>query len=240
MAALPPGVPAPRLLHFLDEGEDGWVTLVLEDIDGAHPREPWQRGELDRVLGALVDLSALLTPSPLGRDVAQSAAESFATWLCGWQMLMEETPSYLDALDEWSLRNLDALVALEGDAGIAAAGDTLLHCDVRADNILLLPERVWLVDWPHAHIGAPWVDVVLFAPSVTMQGGPSPEDVAASHPAYVAAGADSITAVVAALAGFFTHRSVLPPPPGLPTLRAFQAAQGAIAREWVAERTGLT
>jgi hypothetical protein len=26
-----------------------------------------------------------------------------------------------------------------------------------------------------------------------------------------------------------------PPPPGLPTLREFQAAQGAVARRWLAE-----
>jgi hypothetical protein len=25
-----------------------------------------------------------------------------------------------------------------------------------------------------------------------------------------------------------------PPPPGIPTVRAFQAAQGAIARQWLA------
>ena len=45
--------------------------------------------------------------------------------------------------------------------------------------------------------------------------------------------------VFAALAGYFTHRALQPPPPGLPTLRAFQAAQGEVARQWLAHRTGL-
>ena len=117
-------------------------------------------------------------------------------------------------------------------------GDTLHHFDIRADNILLSPERVWFVDWPGACVGAPWVDVVFFVPSVAMQGGPPPEDVIARHPACQAANPDAMTAVIAALAGFFTYGSLQPAPPGLPTLRAFQAAQGREAREWLARRTG--
>jgi len=40
---------------------------------------------------------------------------------------------------------------------------------------------------------------------------------------------------VAAVAGFFTSRALQPPPPGLPTVRAFQAAQGEVTRRWVAD-----
>jgi len=36
----------------------------------------------------------------------------------------------------------------------------------------------------------------------------------------------------------FTRQALLPPPPGLPTVRAFQAAQGQVARAWLAARTG--
>ena len=95
------------------------------------------------------------------------------------------------------------------------------------------------MDWPEACVGAAWIDMVFFAPSVTMQGGPSPEDVIARHPACQAADADDLTVAVAAVAGYFTHRALQPPAPGLPTLRAFQAAQGAVAREWLAERAML-
>jgi hypothetical protein len=88
-------------------------------------------------------------------------------------------------------------------------------------------------------VGAAWVDVVFFAPSVTMQGGPPPEEVIVRHPAIRRADPTSVTAAIVATAGFFTHRSVQPPPPGLPTVRAFQAAQGVVARNWVALRSGL-
>jgi len=35
--------------------------------------------------------------------------------------------------------------------------------------------------------------------------------------------------------GDFTSQALLPPPPGLPTVRAFQAAQGQVARSWLAD-----
>jgi hypothetical protein len=44
-----------------------------------------------------------------------------------------------------------------------------------------------------------------------------------------------VAALVCAMAGYLTERSLQPPPPGLPTLRAFQAAQATIAREWLAQ-----
>lgn len=96
------------------------------------------------------------------------------------------------------------------------------------------------MDWPHARVGPEWLDVVTFAPSVTMQGGPSPEEVIARHAACRAADSAAITGAVVAIAGYFTHQAVQLPPPGLPTVRAFEDAQGVVARDWVAQRTGLT
>ena len=47
-----------------------------------------------------------------------------------------------------------------------------------------------------------------------------------------------MNALLAAVAGMFTHRALQPPPPGLPTLRAFQDAQGKVARSMLADRIG--
>lgn len=71
-------------------------------------------------------------------------------------------------LDDWSQRHLEQLAELEAEAANAVEGNTLLHFDVRADNVLLSNEQVWFFDWPHAHTGAAWVDAVGFAPSVAM------------------------------------------------------------------------
>ncbi len=238
MRLLPNGIPVPRLLWSYDEGEPGWIIMVFDDIAGQQPQQPWQAGELDRVLAAMQELARALTPSPLPAAETVTASQAFAGWLGGWQRLLEGLPGDRQRLDDWSARHLEALAGLEASAPAAAEGDSLQHFDIRADNILLTEERVWFVDWPHARAGAPWIDVVLLAPSVTMQGGPPPEQIIAGFAPCQAANPGDITAVVAAMAGFFTHRALQPPPPGLPSLRAFQAAQGQVAREWLSQRTG--
>jgi aminoglycoside phosphotransferase (APT) family kinase protein len=236
VAALPAAAPVPRLLWSHDDPGTGWVLLLFEAVAGRTPAQPWRAEELERVLAALVELGAALTPAPLAPPAVKRASEAFGTQLCGWGPLLAEGPATRSRLDPWSARHLEALAALEAEAPAAVAGDTLLHFDVRADNMLLTPERIWFVDWPLACVGAPWVDVVFFAPSVAMQGGPPPEALIARHPAARAADPAALTAVVASVAGFFTHRALQPPPPGLPTVRAFQAAQGAVARAWLAQR----
>jgi serine/threonine protein kinase len=229
---LPTSLPVPRLLWYREEGPDGWVVLVLEDIDGRNPKIPWRPEELDRVVEALVSLSEYLTPSPLAADRSDRV---FGERICGWNLLKNRP---LPGLDAWSARHLPALARLERAAIKGGDGETLLHLDIRSDNLLLTPDRVYLVDWPLAAIGAPWIDLVFFAPSVVLEGGPVAESLLMRHPAARAAKEDSITAVLAAVSGFFTQRSLLPAPLGLPTVRAFQAAQGEVAQRWLAERTG--
>ena len=41
VAAMPVDTPVPRLLWCYDEGESGWVVLVLEDVAGVRPAQPW-------------------------------------------------------------------------------------------------------------------------------------------------------------------------------------------------------
>jgi hypothetical protein len=211
------------------------MALVYEDIDGQNPPLPWRRHDLDRVVAALGTLYAELTPSPVPLSLAHTATSWFEAHGCGWQRLLDERPAGLDA---WSARHLPALAELDAAALTAVAGETLLHFDVRADDLLLTPSRVLVVDWPHARVGAGWLDLVWFAPSVGLQGGPSPEELLARHPASGSADPSAVTAGIAAAAGYSTWAGLQPPPPGLPTVRACQAAQGAVARRWLAERTG--
>jgi aminoglycoside phosphotransferase (APT) family kinase protein len=232
MSALPATAPAPRLLWTHDEGRAGWVILVFEDIDGWSQEQPWRSDELNRVMDALGQLAATLSPSPID---AISASDVFATRIRGWKQLQEGS---IEGLDDWSVRHIDALATLESAAVAAVEGNSLLHFDIRADNLLLTPSRVFVVDWPHACTGAPWVDLVAFAPSVAMQDGPDPEKLLGQHSAAKNADPNRITAALAAIAGYFTLNARLPPPPGIPTLRAFQAAQGLEARRWLAGRTG--
>jgi aminoglycoside phosphotransferase (APT) family kinase protein len=236
MAVLPRSAPAPRMLWSLDR--DGWVALAFEDVDGAHPTLPWRPGELARVLAMVTDLAAALTPAPPGPPtVAERLRDSFV----GWRRLAAAHAAGDDdlaGLDPWAARHLRRLADLEAGWPEATRGPTLLHADLRADNLLLTPTRVVAVDWPWACVGAAWVDLLFLLPSVAMQGGPDPEATFAAHP--VAAGADpeALTATLAAVAGFLVGASRLPPPPGLPTLRSFQLGQGLVALEWLRRRTG--
>jgi Phosphotransferase enzyme family len=231
-AALPASTPAPRLLGSIDSG--GWVILLFADIEGRLPAMPWQPAELDRVLAAMADLAAALTPSPI--DAPCVTRESVLGQ--GWRKLAEAGLSRQVELGPWAMSHLDDLAALEARWGAAATGDSLVHGDIRADNILLTTDRVFFVDWPWASLAAPWFDLVAMLPSVAMQGGPAPEAILTRHPVARGADADAITAVVAAVTGFFLWQAGLPDPPGLPTVRAFQRAQGEVALDWLRERTG--
>jgi hypothetical protein len=228
-AELPASVPAPHFRWQLDEGPHGWIILAFDDIEGVPPAQPWREDELMRVLGAMEQLVEALTPSPI---VTESAPQAFRTSFCSWAQVTDGA-----ALDPWIRRNLDQLVELDLQAPDAAAGDTLQHMDVRADNLLLASDSVYFVDWPHARIGAPWIDIVGFAPSVAMHGGPQPQDLLALYSPALSADPAQLTAVIGALAGFFMHRSTLPEPEALPGIRAFQRAQGDICIAWLRERT---
>jgi hypothetical protein len=233
LAALGPVIasrqlPVPRLRGTVDQ--DPWTALVLDDVDGRHPALPWRAAELDQVVAALDRLAETLTPAPV--DVA-TVAERLGAEFTGWRTLAAgPVPG---RLDPWSQTHLDQLAGVEATWARHAAGDTLLHADIRADNLLLTGDGVVVVDWPWACRGAAIVDLVLFAPSVAMQGGPPPGELLARSRSGRAADGPALTALVCGLAGYLTEVSLRPPPPGLPTVRAFQAALGAVTRRWLAE-----
>ena len=228
-------LPVPRLRGTAQHGP--WFALVVTDIDGRQPAVPWRDHELDLVLAALGRLASALTPPPAEAGLtAPPVAEFLGDDFTGWRVLAR-TPGD-DRLDPWSRARLGQLAALEATWAAHAAGDTLLHADLRADNLLITDgadgrATVTVVDWPHACRGAAFADLVFFAPSVAMQGGPSPAELLARTQAGRNVSRASLAAVVCALAGFFTERSLQPPPPGLPTVRAFQAVQGEVTRRWL-------
>ena len=227
-------LPVPRLRGVVDHAP--WFALVVEDVDGRQPVVPWRDDELDLVLAALDRLAEALTPAPaMIMSTAPAIAEYLGADFSGWRTLARTLGR---GLDPWSRARLAELAALEATWATHAAGDTLLHADIRADNLLLTgqgaaSDRVMIVDWPHACRGAAFVDLVAFAPSVAMQGGPRPAALLARSRAGRNVSREALAPVVCALAGYFTERSLQPPPPGLPTVRQFQAAQAEVTRRWL-------
>ena len=232
-AALPASSRVPRLLDSYDDGD--WVALAFDAIDGHPPRHPWVPDELATVTDALSSLHRDLTPSPL--PSLTPLAEYLRHMLGGWAALAARaTPSA--GLDEWARAHLEGLAELESSWPEACEGSTLVHGDVRADNVLLTADGVVFVDWPHAAVGNAVFDVVAWAPSVVLEGGPPPEELLARHVPPVTVDPDATTVLLAAVGGFFVERSLRPAPPGLPTIRPFQAAQGEVALAWLRRRTG--
>ncbi|MEV1144773.1 aminoglycoside phosphotransferase family protein [Micromonospora sp. NPDC049799] len=230
-AALPAYAPTPRLLGVHDDGE--WVALVLSDVDGRHPTTPWHADELAAVLRTLEELATALTPNPVPH--APTATAQFATQLDGWRRIAAEPPA---DLSPWTRAHLDELCAV-ADLGIAALddGDTLCHLDLRADNLLVdATGRVTVVDWPHAAVGPAWLDTAMLLVNVELHGGHDVEALLRRSALTVDVDPDSLTGFYAGAAGYLTDAARRPPPPGIPTVRAFQRAQAEALLPWLARR----
>ena len=186
-------------------------------------------------MAAVDELFDDLTPCPLS-----DAKRVDADWrdeFTGWR---EAAANGVPAgLDEWSR----PVPRPAGRAGVALGrgGRAATRCCTSTcgpTTCCVSADRVWLVDWPWAARGAPVFDLAAFAPSVAMQGGPEPAELLAMSRYGRTAEPEALTVLVATITGYFLSRALRPPDPGLPTVRAFQAAQGAVARRWLQSLTG--
>lgn len=234
--AVPASVPAPRLLWWQDDGD--WVISGFTPVHGRTPALPWHEDDLQLVLAAVDDLSAT---RPLPGHELVSSQDQLAEEFTGWARLAagddEQRALLVDRLGKrgrWALDHLADLVVWEREAPAACAGDRLVHGDLRSDNVMIDDHRqVWLLDWPNATVGAPWLDLVFLLPSVAAEGGGSPADRFAAHPVSQGVDPDQVRAVLAGLAGSFAYGCLQDDPPGIPNLRSFQAAQARPALKWL-------
>jgi len=229
-ASLPRTVPAPQLLGSADDGH--WVILVFQCAEGAEPSIPWRAGELSQVVAAAAAMSQALTPSPV-------AVPADHPRLGGWAELAADAHALakLPAVSAWAARNLDMLSEIER-AGLAAArGQTLVHFDVLPHNILRTDRRVLFVDWPHARLGAPFIDVL----TVLASAGDAEIDLDALLAGQsVAAGVEPelLDAVLAALTGFWLAGGLAELPSALRPIAAAKRALGRSALSWLQRRLG--
>lgn len=216
---LPAGVPVPRLLWLHDA--DDWVALGFEYVEGLPPQRPWVPEELASASAMAVELAVLLTPAPAG---VETAAEAFGAW-----------PALWDTIDEPHAAACRELAARSEDV---VTGETLVHCDIRDDNLLVRPDgSVVMCDWNWPVVGAAWLD------SLFLLIGPRGDglDVDAhirAHPLLSRVDPESIDVVLALVLGYFTSSAALPSPPTSPYLRRAQAWQRDVVLGWLAERRG--
>ena len=226
---------APRLLGQTAAGDA--QALVLDEVPGVHPGEPWTRAHLHlvgracavlqsrgRAEGALDDLPSLA-------DVLEPA-------LGGWRRIRDQGV----ALDGWAGKHLDGLVALEPGWRDAVAGDALLHADLRADNVLVHKQGAVLIDWPWASRGAPWFDLVLLAAEPVHAGVISPGDVLdlCRHLNLRPPSKDELRVTLVAVLGYYIDASLREPNPRILDPRPHHRSRVAALLPWAQAVTGWT
>lgn len=216
LASMPAEVGVPALLTAYDDGD--WVALLVEDVEGRHPRLPWEDTEVHATFRALGDLRRHRAPAGW-----PALDEELSVELTAWSRIRQAPPA---DLHPWLADRLDELDRMSREALPRLAGTAIAHTDTRSDNLLVTPQgRMRIVDWPWASRGAPWFDGVTLLVNLELYGGveattylPRVRDLGASD--------QDVVGTLAGVCGYFVEAATKPPPPGLPSLRAFQAAQG--------------
>lgn len=221
LKALAGWIPAPKLAWVLEDHD--WLVLGIEYVDARAPHRPWTEADLAAASELLVHTAARLTPAPGS----------------GWTTVAEELadlPACWDALTD--LEHADEAAALARRFADVSAGETLLHNDVRDDNLLVLRDgSMLLCDWSFPVVGAAWLDslALLIGPR---GDGLDVEAHLAAHPLLAHVEPESIDIVLALLTGYFLERSRQPAPSAFPWVREIQRWQGEVCWRWLGERRG--
>lgn len=232
---LPLGLPAPWFVGTVRAAD--WLGLVFHDVPGHIVTPPWTAARLRAVTDCLTTLTDLATPCPAADLPAWGGPMS--RWR-GWNHLLATGPDTAIASAEAGQLDRSTVVtlaALERGYPEATAGDTLLHSDLRADNIMLADDgTVTLVDWAQAARGAAWLDPLIFALGAALDGVPEPDGLFLRHPAARRAAPAAVDRVLAALAGRFAY---LAGTPGPGAVRALQQREARICLDWLHQRHAL-
>jgi len=226
LVALPTAAPAARLRWSLDV--DDWFVISTEFVEARPPKRPWRLPELQLCLDTLTAAAPVLTPPPAELELPP-ASEELAEWPAFWDHLRTSRPD---------LPHLEEAAILAGRYVEVMAGETLVHTDVRDDNILITADgRALLCDWNWPMVGAAWLD------SLFLLIGPRGDglDVATvidGHPLLSAVPAEEIDVVLALVTGYFLKSADDPVPPSSPFLRDAQRWQGEVCWDWLRERRG--
>jgi aminoglycoside phosphotransferase len=228
LAALPEHPSLPRRLDCPDDGD--WVVLLIEDLPGEPPPAPWRSADLRRFGEALATVRPAL--DALRVEGLPAARESSPIFLTRWR----ELAARLDLVDPWWAAHHDALAGHAERAADLIEGDAVVHWDIRADNVVLTPDRTVLVDWGQARRSAAWMDHALLALDCSMTGSEiSTAEQASADPVLRDRDPADLLALASAAAMAFVSRSTQPASPALPTMPATCARWAAGLRPYLAE-----
>ena len=225
---------------------DGWHALLIEALGGDRV-PPWTAPRARRAVRSYADFHAHTLDAPLpdwlprgnhleftGYWAALTADEQLRNRLAG---LCATPQARLDAA-KWIAAHGPALDAAEAPL-LSTRRFALLHFDTRSDNIRLDGDLLRMFDWPFACAGPAELDFAAFAQSITLEGGPEPEQLTEWYSEVLPLADDVLTASVVGISGYFADRGSSPDLPGLPRLRAFQRSQLKSSLRWSARRLAL-
>jgi hypothetical protein len=239
LAALPAAAPAPRLLwwHDADAEAGDWVVLGIEHVAARAPRRPWSTADLEACVAMTSAMARTLTPAPAALELDDFTAE-LAGWPAYWDRLREDPPELVSGLVPGFLEHADEAAALAAGFAEGCAGDTVVHTDIRDDNLLLAADgRVLLCDWNWPVRGAAWIDTVLLM--IGPRGdGLDVDAVLADAAVLDGVPAASVDALLALVTAYFLLSATQPVPPTSPHMRDAQRWQGEVCWRWLADRRG--
>ena len=222
-----------------------WHGLLLADL-GPKSVPPWTPTVTRRVTHALADfhrstLGAEL-PAWLWRPQARLTYEN-------WPRVVEETEGLarIAALvgDEapaalvWLQEVAPRINVLMQHPVLSAPPYSLLHGDLRSDNLRFTKGRLYLFDWPAITVGRGEWDMVAFAQTVTVEGGVLPEQVMAWYGEKFPVAVAAVDASIAWWFVYFADKAWRDEIPGLPRVRRFQRQQLGVLAQWAARRWDL-
>jgi hypothetical protein len=213
----------PQFLGWYDDGAA--PALVVQDMSTLGWPPPWSTARVDAVLATLDELRGVSPPAELGPSPQRELFDPME----GWAAIAAD-PSGAVALDVfdagWFHRHGLTLEQAAADADLS--GQTLVHGDVRSDNICITGSRAILVDWNLACRGSQTFDLASWLPSLHHEGGPEPWALLPGH-----------GEIAALLAGFFLEHARRPVIPQAPRVRKLQLDQGIVALRWACRELGL-
>ena len=210
-----------RLLGWMD---DDFPILVLEDLSNAFWPPPWDRERIDATLATLADVACAQPVPGLPRLADGERPDD------GWNSVLSDPGDFLSlglCDGDWLERAGPDLRAASASAPLA--GSSLVHCDVRSDNLCFRAGVAVLFDWNLASIGNAQFDIAFWLPSLAAESGTAPETVMPDCPAGLAAH----------VAGFFAARAGQPDIPHAPLVRRVQLQQLRAALPWAARAVGV-
>ena len=240
LSSLPPGAPAARLL-WVEESQ--WHLMGIEAMTGGslNPADAQHREAawLTYSRVAAIDATSVEPGGVPLEPFEEALADLFDRW--SRFFAQAEQPgapgqAFLETLGlaDWVTQHRNALLDWEAQAVAQCAGDSLVHADLRLDNMVFSAQGdATAVDWAWACAGAPWLDIASASCALSMQTGIPAQAFFRSHELSHRATAEAERAAATILAGYFVHAGTQPESPSLPGLRAFQLGQAAPALEWL-------